>query len=323
MVRILSAPSRRAAHARRAFTLIELLVVIAIIAILIGLLVPAVQKVREAAARTQCANNLKQIGLACHNFHDVYKKLPPGWVTASGNTPVPGWAWGAVILPYIEQAPLYRQLGVRLNPPGVAPTNTNPFSKITVPIYLCPSDGNGNSGINVWYDGYALSNYVCNRTLFGPADGTVGGRSGTPINKRLISITDGTSNTIMIGERDSNWTFAAVWIAHAYGPDGSTASFEGRPGRGLNVPYRAAGPFPPPSNLNPFSFSARLEWSSQHTGVVGFAFADASVHFISQSIDADPRDSWDNSAWATHRNFTLQNLYWPTDGFVVNSTYFN
>jgi prepilin-type N-terminal cleavage/methylation domain-containing protein len=323
MVRILSAQTRRTAPAgRRAFTLIELLVVIAIIAILIGLLVPAVQKVREAAARTQCSNNLKQIALACHNFHDVYKKLPPGWVTARGNTPVPGWAWGAVILPYLEQAPLYRQLGVVLNPPTKAPASSSPLSKITVPVYLCPSDAN-NTGLNVWYDNYALSNYVCNRTLFGPADGTVGGANGTPINKTLISITDGTSNTIMIGERDSYQTFAAVWIAHAYGTDSSTASFEGRPGRGLNLPYRAAGPFPPPSNANVFNYAARLEWSSLHTGVVGFAFADASVHFLSQSVDADPRDSWDDSNWATTRNFTLQNLYWPTDGHVLNTSFIN
>ncbi len=315
-------PTNRAvSNVRRGFTLIELLVVIAIIAILIGLLVPAVQKVREAAARTQCANNLKQIALGCHNFHDVYKKLPPGWVTARGNTPVPGWAWGAVILPYIEQGPLYKALGVTLTP-TVAPKAANVLTDATVPVYICPSDPYG-SNINVWYDNYGKSNYVCNRTLFGPADGTVGGANGTPINKTLISITDGTSNTIMIGERDGYLSFAAVWIAHAWGADGSTASFEGRPGRGLNVPYRASGPFPPPSNYNPFSYAARLEWSSQHTGLVGFAFADASVHFLSQSIDADPRDSWDNSSWATTRNFTLQNLYWPTDGNVLNSSFLN
>src|ERR1700692_3284510 len=99
---------------RRAFTLIELLVVIAIIAILIALLVPAVQKVREAAARTQCLNNLKQIGLACHNHHDVHKRLPPGGANDEPpfgtDVPSPGhWgsSWMVYLLPYIDQEPLY------------------------------------------------------------------------------------------------------------------------------------------------------------------------------------------------------------------------
>src|SRR5687768_15998198 len=103
---------------RSAFTLIELLVVIAIIAILIALLVPAVQKVRESAARTQCRNNMRQIGIALHSFHDRFKKLPPGYVSnvdANGEDTGPGWGWAAFLLDDLEQAPLKRSINFGLD----------------------------------------------------------------------------------------------------------------------------------------------------------------------------------------------------------------
>jgi hypothetical protein len=232
--------------------------------------------------------------------------------------PSHGWAWGALLLPYIEQGNLYNQFKPVLNPPTNAPLSSNLLTQVPISVYRCPSDPTPFTR-NPWFDNYSTSNYVCNRALFGPGDGHVG-QNGAKMNMRLTDVSDGTSNTIMIGERDTYRTFGAIWISHAYGADATTASFEGRPGRGLNVPYRLAGPFPPPTNISVWPYAVRLEWSSLHSGVVGFAFADGSVHFISQGIDADPRDSWDNTNWATHRNFTLQNLYWPQDGNVVNGS---
>jgi len=301
---------------RNGFTLIELLVVIAIIAILIGLLVPAVQKVREAAARTTCSNNLKQIGTACHNYHSVYKRLPQGYVVNAKNQPIPGWSWATLILPYIEQDNIYKQLNPDLATPN-GPPAPNALTQTAIPVYLCPSDP-GIATVNVWYNNYGKSNYVCNRALFGPDANTT-----KAANLRLTDITDGSSNTLMVGERDTYHTFGAIWSA-AYQSSWSTASFEGRPGQGLNSLYNGkTGPYPPAPTATAFNYSQRLEFASMHSGgVVGFVFADGSVHFIQDNIDADPTDTWDDSGWATTNNYTMQNLYWPRDGHNVNQSNF-
>src|SRR5262245_9090134 len=150
---------------RRGFTLIELLVVLAIIAVLIGLLLPAVQKVREAAARLQCANNLKQVGLALHNYEGVYKVFPPAYVTvdtrADGtaygisygdeyrNGPS-GFAWGVFLLPYLEQENLYKQFRREL--PCWAPENALP-ARTRVAMFLCPAATGGSGGFNIQREG--------------------------------------------------------------------------------------------------------------------------------------------------------------------------
>src|SRR5262249_37199258 len=152
--------ARSCPRARRGFTLIELLVVIAIMGILMGLLLPAVQKVREAASRMQCQNNLKQIGLAVHTSHAVNGNFPPAYVRTSGRTSgtvngvsypddnwngLPGWAWGTLLLPYLEQDNLYRAF--RLDLACWAPENAAP-AKTKLSVFLCPSATAGRDGFN-------------------------------------------------------------------------------------------------------------------------------------------------------------------------------
>lgn len=210
---------------RSGFTLIELLVVIAIIAILIAMLVPAVQAVREAAARTQCQNNLKQIGLALHNFHDTNKKFPPGKSAPYAGAPVYArWSTHAYILPYIEQGPLFAQLDFNF-PPATAgmggaaikfmPAWSNPgnvngdASKAQISLFLCPSDGtpirSDWPGMNN-YCGNVGTMAMCDNTESAPStyDPTDIDRAGVfyYLSKvRIADIQDGTSNTAFFSEK--------------------------------------------------------------------------------------------------------------------------
>jgi len=205
---------------RRGFTLIELLVVIAIIAILIGLLLPAVQKVREAAARLKCQNNLKQIGLALHSYHDSNGGLPPAY-RASGI--LPGWGWSSMILPYVEQDGLYRNLQVnQVVFGGGATTVTSAnvpggWSQIKLSIFRCPSDLGPD--LNPDRQGHAMSNY---RAVAGPttypffyADQDMGGVMYQNSNVRFTDVTDGTSNTLAVGECSYDLRIgklACIWV---------------------------------------------------------------------------------------------------------------
>src|SRR5262245_35552495 len=205
---------------RRGFTLIELLVVIAIIAILIGLLLPAVQKVREAAARMSCTNNLKQIGLACHNYHDTNQVLPPARVDD-------GATWAVFILPYIEQENIHRQFDYLKPWPDQAAVAA---LQVPVKTFICPSrrqsmlstQGDAGAGISGWLP-YAPADFVKrNIHVPGPvadyaacvhhqdagasvSDGSTTGATTILANpgdrfpsRNLLSITDGTSNTFLV-----------------------------------------------------------------------------------------------------------------------------
>jgi prepilin-type N-terminal cleavage/methylation domain-containing protein/prepilin-type processing-associated H-X9-DG protein len=275
-------------HGRRhGFTLIELLVVIAIIAILIGLLVPAVQKVREAAARTQCANNLKQIGLACHAYHDAYHVLPPGYAATTGYPSTsPGWGWAAYLLPYLEQQNLYRQINFAL------PVESQAVIQNSVSVYLCPSDSPPSSPFAVSDATFkslctaAPSSYAatCGSDASEVDDPTGNGIFYRNSRTRFTDITDGTSNTTMIGDRawvDSNgiWAGAPQGAVTRPGPTNPWPSATG-PAQALVLVHNNW------VNIKTDADGGLDDFSSRHLGGVNLVFADGSVRFIA-SITAD------------------------------------
>ncbi len=211
---------------RRGFTLIELLVVIAIISILVALLLPAVQKSRAAARRTQCSNNLRQIGLALHNYHDPNKVFPPGTVEAGPRASAatePAWSWGVAILPYLEASPLYRQLNPRSQTLGQVLANRSDLARRVLPVFVCPEDAGASLNSRRLFDTLevATSNYVASAPNASVWDLSNPGPFGF-INRgiftgeshvRLSEITDGTASTFLVGERRFvKEGDASVWV---------------------------------------------------------------------------------------------------------------
>jgi prepilin-type N-terminal cleavage/methylation domain-containing protein len=291
---------------RRGFTLIELLVVIAIIAILIALLLPAVQQAREAARRTQCKNNLKQIGLAIHNYEGTHRVFPPSSTSGLGmgvwGYPGTGpsdpaihlHSFASLILPYVDGANLYNSIDYNVS--ALAPTNQQAASEI-LSFYRCPSFTGPDFSddplyvTTVGFDRFAIRNYVAMgaRTIVGlsgaiPADGVMypGSRTG------FRDITDGTSNTIMIAE--TRETKASVWI------DGTAASVAARSFALLPPTYAADAVsinvepcFPP--GIFPNSIGQNWGPSSFHTGGAHHLLCDGSVQFLSENMDVGVYDS--------------------------------
>lgn len=276
----------------RGFTLIELLVVIAIIAILIALLLPAVQQAREAARRTQCKNNLKQFGLAIHNYHDVHLAFPIGWMNQNGNLDS-NWSWGAYCLPFMDQATLTNELNVGDVSLGalLAAGTSDSALKTPLTMFRCPSDTapNMNSGhqatdSNGDQHSIATSNYV---GANGSGDWTSNGYFGENSRVRFRDVTDGTSNTIMVGER--SWTLpdggsnAACNAAMAVGI-GSSA-----PGD-IQRMALAKGLFRINSVQIDSGAGDGVEqcargYSSRHAGGAQFLLGDGAVRLISENVD--------------------------------------
>ena len=275
-------------RSRRGFTLIELLVVIAIIGVLIGLTLPAVQRVRETAALMGCKNNLKQIGLAMQNYHDTLGSFPVGYYDPTPWPQLdngPGWGWGAYILPFLEEDNLYRQINFKLDVghPANAAVVTTVLKK-----FLCPSDNPDDlftitdGGSNSWM--LASASYVACNGNDGVDDFTTPPHTGPFIRAtrgfRAIDITDGLSNTMFVGDR----TYKLSYCTWAGGPTGALNPFLLAPGNfGAEVTLLMchAGPTGPNT---PGVFDADST-SSPHRIGVPFVFGDGSVHFLSNSID--------------------------------------
>ncbi|HTI50892.1 MAG TPA: DUF1559 domain-containing protein [Planctomycetaceae bacterium] len=299
----------------RGFTLIELLVVIAIIGVLVALLLPAVQQAREAARRAQCKNNLKQIGLALHNYHDAHLTFPPAYLVQPNVDPVmgtpnangdngPGWAGLMLLLPQLEQTGLYNSFNINL--PSWHANNAAP-ALTPLSIYRCPSDPSGSNTYNV-VNGcgsgattlakFSLSNYVANAgqiEVWGDA-GDLSKLANGPFYRnsrvRVGDVRDGLTNTVFFGEQTTYHTIGATWVGVV--PNSQTCptpkfayagSDEAAPQ--VNVHSGPGGPFEIPPVIHAPNSNLGLvdEMYSMHADGCNVLLGDGSVRFASKSMD--------------------------------------
>jgi prepilin-type processing-associated H-X9-DG protein len=249
-------------------------------------LLPAVQAAREAARRSQCVNNLKQIGIAFHNYHDTYKVFPHGlWDGGSPDICTTGrcWGWGAAVLPYIEQSPLYEKLrpgSSGMNLPAATGELAQPLN-----AYLCPSDMTNKTNPN--FHDYGKSNYVMNGHLMRNFIPEVASHNWL-VDFGIHDVTDGTSNTMMVGERaltSNTHSFRSAGAAWPGRGAASTSAVEFLSSMPPNSKYTGGWGTGTPPFASGDTLCTRYPLASLHPGGVYVVFCDGSVHFLSESID--------------------------------------
>ena len=335
----------------RGFTLIELLVVIAIIGVLVGLLLPAVQQAREAARRSMCSNNLKQIGLGLHNYHDARKAFPRAYKVETSATPFDNmgyWSWAALIAPYMELQTTYDTLGVSTTDPSPALAANQAAFLAPVPAFRCPSDvgpalhdegidpgwgivrgtsaDSPNTGLPVSnYVGSNNSGYVRVHTPSDPADANTGAL-GVFFRDRAIKIkdiVDGTSKTLLAGERsytlgEHRMAAGTMWAVRDAGGNGPASHTPGPPGNQswkeglMTITFGIWDGINPVLTTSNTANAMRQSPSSLHPGGAQFLMADGSTEFIQETIDCATKPN------STTVNSALEALVGINDGFVFS-----